>query len=262
MKVACFGDICGESGRNALIQYLQSNKNQFDLVIANGENAAHGFGITENICNQLFAAGINVITLGNHSFDRKSDLHIFDKYANLIRPLNYPENTIGKGFTTLDINGKKVLIINLIGRVFMELNDDPFTIIDRLLNELSDIKYVIVDFHAEASAEKKALGYFLDGRISCLFGTHTHVPTADAQILPNGTGYITDCGMCGDYNSVIGVSSETAVVRFINKVQEHNRLIPATNSNSTCVCGVVFDLDIDGKCKDIKTIRSGTWIKD
>ena len=266
LKIACFGDICGETGRIALIDYLARNGSKFDIVIANGENTAHGFGINQKICDLLFDVGVYVITLGNHTFDQKADLSMFETNKNLIRPLNYPKKTPGKGFTIIHHNnsGANIMVVNLIGRLFMELNDDPFTTMDELLNVYClgiKVDAIIVDFHAEATSEKVALAQYLDGRVSAIFGTHTHIPTADAQILTNGTGYLTDCGMCGDYNSVIGMQSIAPVLRFTDKVKAHTKLSPASNLESACVCGVVFEINQYGKCENIRTIRSGgNWL--
>lgn len=261
LKVACFGDICGEIGRKCLVNFLEQRRSAFDFVIANGENSAHGFGITQRICDQLFASGVDVITLGNHTFDQKADVQMFDRNKNLVRPLNYPEGTPGHGFTICELhNGTRVTVVNLIGRVFMEQNDDPFAVIKNFIstNRLGiETDAIVVDFHAETSSEKKALAFYLDGKISALYGTHTHVPTADAQILPNGTGFLTDCGMCGDYNSVIGMESKMPVLRFTEKVYAHARLTPASNIKSATVCGVVFNIDSNGKCSDIQSIRFG-----
>ncbi len=261
LKIACFGDICGEIGRICLTNYLEKNRNFYDFVVANGENSAHGFGITQKICDQLFSAGVDVITLGNHTFDQKSDMQMFDRNKNLVRPLNYPKGTPGHGFTICELpNGVRVTVINLIGRVFMEQNDDPFAVIDNFLKttRLSiETNAIVIDVHAETSSEKKALGYYLDGRVSALYGTHTHVPTADAQILPRGTGFLTDCGMCGDYNSVIGMEATIPVLRFTEKVNAHARLTPASNINSATVCGVVFKIEDDGRCSNVQTIRVG-----
>lgn len=261
LKIACFGDVCGEVGRTCLVNYLEKRRNAFDFIIANGENSAHGFGITQRLCDQLFSAGIDVITLGNHTFDQKSDMQMFDRNKNLIRPLNYPNGTPGHGFTIRETSsGKKITVVNLIGRIFMEQNDDPFAVVNNFLkyNRLVlDTDAIIVDFHAETSSEKKALGYYLDGRVSALYGTHTHVPTADAQILPNGTGFLTDCGMCGDYNSVIGMDIKTSILRFTDKTNAHARLIPASDIKSASVCGVVFEIGSNGKCHNIQTIKVG-----
>lgn len=261
IKVACFGDVCGEVGRNVLTNYLKINKHLFDFIIVNGENSAHGFGITQKIYNRFISEGVDVVTLGNHSFDQKSDLQMFDSNPNLIRPLNYPKGTIGHGYTIVNRNGLNIMVINLIGRLFMEYNDDPFYTINEFLNiNKLGLKAdaIFIDFHAEASSEKIAMAHYLDGRISGIFGTHTHVPTADAQILANGTGFISDCGMCGDYNSVIGMDSKAPILRFTSKINAHIKLNPANNVNSACVCGVVFEVDRNGKCINIQTIRHGS----
>lgn len=267
LKVACFGDVCGEIGRNVLIEYLRVNKHLFDFIIVNGENSAHGFGITQKIYDQFIGEGVDVVTLGNHSFDQKSELGMFDKNPNLVRPLNYPKGTIGHGYTIVNRNGLNIMVINLIGRVFMEYNDDPFYIINEFLsiNKLGkNVNAIFIDFHAETSAEKISMAHYLDGRISGLFGTHTHVPTADARILTNGTGFISDCGMCGDYNSVIGMGKEEPILRFTSKINAHTKLIPATNKNTAYACGVVFEIDRNGRCIGIDTIRSGngTYLKE
>ncbi len=260
LRIACFGDVCGEVGRNILIEYLRINKYLFDFIIVNGENSAHGFGITQKIYDQFINEGVDVVTLGNHSFDQKNDLQMFDRNPNLVRPLNYPNGTIGHGYTIVNKNGLNIMVINLIGRLFMEYNDDPFYIINEFLNinKLGlKANAIFIDFHAEASSEKIAMAHYLDGRISGMFGTHTHVPTADAQILDNGTGFISDCGMCGDYNSVIGMEANSPILRFTSKINSHIKLTPATNRNSACVCGVVFEINRNGKCININTIRSG-----
>lgn len=262
IKIACFGDICGEAGRKGLVSYLSSRRSLFDIVIANGENAAHGFGITQKICDQLFTAGVDVITLGNHTFDQKNDLQMFDRNQKLVRPLNYPPGTPGHGFAVVEVPkyGINVIVVNLIGRLFMELNDDPFQIMHQFLQSHRlgiEANAIVVDFHAEASSEKIALAHFLDGQVSAIFGTHTHVPTADAQILPNGTGFISDCGMCGDYLSVIGMEASAPVQRFTDKVHAHSRLNPATSTETSCVCGVLFDIGATGKCAAVKSIRVG-----
>ena len=268
MRLAFFGDIVGRSGREALIDYIKNNKskNGFDFIVVNGENAAHGFGITQSICDQLFNVGVDVITLGNHTFDQKDDLQLFDRVKNLIRPMNYTKGTPGRGFTIVEMpfSKRKIMVINLIGRLFLESNDDPFFVINEFLNQYKlgvNIDAIFVDFHAEATAEKVALARYIDGRISGLVGTHTHVPTSDAQILPKGTGYLSDCGMCGDYNSCIGMNDEAPIKRFISKVNAYARMTPATNEAT--VCGVVMDLDDStGLCSKIQTIRVGGFLKE
>jgi metallophosphoesterase (TIGR00282 family) len=262
MRIAFFGDVVGKSGREAVCRYILKNKrnHRFDCVVVNGENAAHGFGITQSICEQFFTSGVDVITLGNHTFDQKSDLQMFDRDERLIRPMNYPSGSPGHGYSIIDIPfvGKKVLVISLIGRLFMELNDDPFRTVSSFLSKYAlgvSVDGILIDFHAEATAEKMALAKYLDGRVSCVIGTHTHIPTADAQIFSNGTGFLSDCGMCGDYNSVIGMDEEAAIGRFTSKIHAFAKLQPAVKEAT--VCGVVIDVNDKGLCTDMQTIRVG-----
>lgn len=266
MRIAFFGDVVGKSGREAVVRYVLANKavHKMDCVIVNAENAAHGFGITQKICDQLFEAGVDAITLGNHTFDQKCDMQLFDRETRLARPLNYPIGTPGKGYRIIDLknSGKRILVVNLIGRLFMEYNDDPFHAMDILLSEYElgkkSINAIFVDFHAEATAEKSALARYLDGKVTAIVGTHTHVPTADLQILRNGTGYLSDCGMCGDYDSVIGMEDSSSIVRFTQKICEFNRMHPA--QKEATVCGVVVDTTDNGLCKNIQTIRVGGYL--
>ena len=268
MRLAFFGDVVGKSGRTAVVDYIKNNKskNGFDFIVVNGENATHGFGITQAICDQFFAVGVDAITLGNHTFSQKNDMQLFDREKNLLRPLNYPKGTPGHGFTIVEMpfSKRKIMVINLIGRLFMEANDDPFVAADELLSQYRlgvSVDVIFVDFHAEATAEKVALARYLDGRISGLVGTHTHVPTADAQILPKGTGYLSDCGMCGDYNSCIGMHDEAPIKRFTSKVDAYARMTPALGEAT--VCGVVLDLDDDtGLCQRIHTLRVGGFLQE
>ncbi|MDR1488369.1 MAG: YmdB family metallophosphoesterase [Holosporales bacterium] len=268
MKIVFFGDVVGKAGRTALASYIKIRKGpcQIDCAIANGENASHGFGIRQNICDMLFEAGIDVITLGNHSFDQKDDLQMFDREKRLIRPLNYPKGTPGHGFYVHEIVnlGKKVLVVNLMGRVFMEQNDDPFAAMAYLLQIYKlgkNIDAIVVDIHAEITAEKVALARMFDGKISAVIGTHTHVPTADAMILKGGTALLTDAGMCGDYNSVIGMEDEGPFKRFVDKVNMFAKMSPA--SGGATVCGALFDIDnATGLATDIKTIRNGGFLKE
>lgn len=268
MRLAFFGDVVGKSGREAVINYIKNNKSQkgFDFIIVNGENAAHGFGITQNICDQLFYVGVDVITLGNHTFDQKDDLQLFDREKRLIRPMNYPKGTPGRGFVIIEMpfSKRKIIVVNLIGRLFLEANDDPFFVMNEFLNDYKlgvNVDAIFVDFHAEATAEKVALAHYLDGKISGLVGTHTHVPTADLQILRNGTGYLSDCGMCGDYDSCIGMESEAPIMRFTSKIHAFAKMTPALKEAT--VCGVVMDLDDStGLCSKIQTIRIGGFLKE
>ena len=266
MRILFLGDTIGQSGRDAVISFVKyfKFKKRIDCVIVNAENIAHGFGIRANICAKLFEAGVDVITMGNHTFDQKEDVALFDRETNLIRPANYPRGTPGHGFCVFDIsNGQKILVVNLIGRVFMEQNDDPFQCMTEILQNYqlrSNIDAIFVDFHAEATAEKLSFARFFDGKVTAVIGTHTHVPTADAQITQNGTGYLTDAGMCGDYNSVIGMEAEASILRFTQKIHMYARLSPALGEAT--VCGAVLDIDCNGKCTNISTIRHGGFLKE
>jgi metallophosphoesterase (TIGR00282 family) len=216
IRVLFLGDIIGRPGRNALKRYLPAFIKKYSpaLLVANAENAAGGIGITENVGQELLSQ-IHVLTSGNHIWDKREGLPYVDKEERLLRPANYPPNNPGRGsylFETAD--GTKIGILNLQGRVFMEPIDCPFRVADKELKKLGT-STIVVDFHAEATSEKQALGWYLDGRASAVIGTHTHVPTADDRILPQGTAYITDVGMVGGYNSVIGIRKEQALKRFL-----------------------------------------------
>lgn len=210
-----------ERGREAFDRFYPLVKQQYkpQFVIVNGENIANGNGLTESIYKDYMTRGVNVFTLGNHAFSRKDAMEVLD-HPNVVRPLNYGPGTPGKGFVTIQYNGKRITIVNLLGRVFMrDQIDNPFTVMDDLLKEL-DSDYVIVDFHAEATSEKYALANYLDGRVNALVGTHTHVPTADASVFPKGMLYITDVGMTGVRFSVIGGEIQQAIRKFISGVPE------------------------------------------
>lgn len=221
MRILFVGDVVGRSGRVAVSETLPGliRDWKLDLVVVNGENAAGGFGITEAIYQELLDCGADAITLGNHSWDQREALVFIERAPKLIRPVNFPVGTPGRGAALVETkNGKRALVVNGIGRIFMQAFDDPFTIIDRELNacplrEAADA--VIVDFHAEASSEKQAIGYYCDGRASLVVGTHTHVPTSDHRILPGGTAYMTDAGMTGDYQSIIGMQKDEPLGRFL-----------------------------------------------
>ncbi len=219
MKILFIGDIIGEAGRKTVIKKLETVVDEYriNLVIANGENAAGGFGITPKLADELLDAGIHVITSGNHIWDKKEILPYLDKERRVLRPANYPEGVPGHGSITAYTNTRdKVVVLNLTGRVFMGNFDCPFRLFDRDIKRLkaeSDI--VIVDFHAEATSEKIAFGWFADGKVSAVIGTHTHVQTADEQILPKGTAYITDVGMTGPAHSVIGIEKEMVIEKYL-----------------------------------------------
>lgn len=246
MKLLYLGDIVGKTGREAVRRLLPSLRRDLaaDFVIVNGENAAHGFGITVRICEALFAAGADVLVTGNHVWDQREIIEFIDTEPRLLRPLNLPPGTPGHGsgvFTAAD--GRRVAVVQVQGRLFMPPLDDPFRMVDTLLDDCrlgQEADAIFVDLHAEATSEKMALGQFLDGRVSVVVGSHTHIPTADAQVLPGGTAYQTDIGMCGDYDSVIGMTKRTAIERLTQSLPT-DRLEPA--SGESTVCGLLVETD-------------------
>jgi metallophosphoesterase (TIGR00282 family) len=265
MRVAFLGDIMGRTGRQAVVEQLPELRRRLDLdfVVANGENAAGGFGITEKICAELFEAGVDAVSGGNHSWDQKEALSFIEREPRLLRPLNYPQGTPGRGAAVFEARrGRKVLLINVMGRLFMDPLDDPFAAVERELTRWrlgATVDFILVDVHAEATSEKMAMGHVLDGRASLVVGTHTHVPTADAQVLPGGTGYQTDAGMCGDYDSVIGIQKHISVQRFVKKLPTE-RMQPA--EGPATVCGVFVETDDrTGLARTVEPIRIGGRLK-
>ncbi|MGI9520073.1 MAG: TIGR00282 family metallophosphoesterase [Hyphomicrobiaceae bacterium] len=261
MRFLFLGDVVGRAGRKAVLRTLPDLRERFslDFVVVNGENAAGGFGITEQILTELLDAGADVVTLGNHAFDQRDALVFIERQERLIRPLNLPRGTPGKGAGVYSArNGARVLIINALGRVFMAEQDCPFRAIDNEisacpLGEGADV--IFVDFHAEATSEKQALGVFLDGRVSCVAGTHTHSPTADERILPHGTAYQSDAGMCGDYNSILGMKTDEPVRRFVTRIPKE-RFEPALGPAT--VCGLAIELDDKtGLAHHVSSLRIG-----
>ena len=263
MRLAFFGDVVGRSGREGLARHLPPLRRRLGLefVAVNAENAAAGFGITENTARELFAAGADCLTLGNHSWDQKEALTYIVREPRLIRPLNYPalSDAPGRGaqlFTTE--LGRRVLVINLLGRVHMDPLDDPFAAVDRELEACplgAAADAIVVDMHAEATSEKMAMGHFCDGRASLVVGTHTHVPTADQQVLPGGTAYMTDAGACADYDSVIGNQKEEPLRRFTTRISQ-GRFKPA--EGEATVCGLYLETDeVTGLARRIEPIRLG-----
>jgi metallophosphoesterase (TIGR00282 family) len=221
MKILFLGDIFGEPGRTAVKHSLKEiiSNTHPDFVIANGENVAHGAGITYDMAMDLFSYGIDVITGGNHTFDKKAMWDRMQEIANLLRPANFPEGVPGRGSTIISKDDLKLGIINLQGRIEISPIDSPFLVGEKLVSELAkETPYIFVDFHAEATSEKQALGYYLDGKVSAVCGTHTHIATADERILPNGTAYITDVGMCGVEDSIIGLDKDIALKRFLTMI--------------------------------------------
>lgn len=261
MKILFLGDVVGRNARDAVIALLPEVRRKYNLdaIIVNVENAAHGFGVTAQICDDFYKAGADCLTTGNHVWDQREILAYIDRDPKLLRPLNYPQGTPGKGFYILQTaKGEKILIANLMARLFMDTLDDPFAAADKLCREHrlgKDVNAIFVDFHGEASSEKMALAHYLDGRASFVVGTHTHVPSADARIFPKGTGYMTDAGMCGPYDSVIGMDAQLAVNRFVRKVPG-DKLFPADGPVS--VCGVMATIDgKTGLCTRVEPFRQG-----
>lgn len=227
MKILLVGDIVGNTGVKKVKEIVPEfiKKENIDFVIANAENAAEGMGITSNIFKDLISAKVNVVTMGNHTWGKKDIFNIIDK-KELLRPANYPRDVLGNGYGIYECNNKKIAVINLIGRVDMGiLSENPFLVAKDLIKELkSKVDIILVDFHAEATAEKLAMGYFLDGKITAVFGTHTHVITADEQILEKGTAYITDIGMTGPKKSVIGMDVDASIKRFLTSLPERYKV--------------------------------------
>jgi 2',3'-cyclic-nucleotide 2'-phosphodiesterase len=246
MRILFIGDVVGRSGRAIVIERLPGliGEWELDLVVVNGENAAGGFGITEAIYNDLIDAGADAITLGNHAWDQREALVFIERAPKLVRPLNYPAGTPGRGAALVDTkNGKRALVINALGRIFMDPLDDPFAAIDRELTACAlgkDADATIIDFHCEATSEKQAMGFFADGRASLVVGTHTHAPTADYRVLPNGTAFISDVGMTGDFNSIIGMQKDEPLARFQRKIPSA-RFEPAEGAATMCAIAVETD---------------------
>lgn len=221
MRVLFIGDVVGKPGREAIRILLATLKKEYQIecTIANAENAAGGNGITKEIAQEIFAMGVDFLTMGNHVWDQRASMSYIEQEERLIRPANYPFGAPGKGLRLIRVNGRKVGVINLAGRVFLPPLDDPFNGVFKLINELkTQTNIIILDFHAEATSEKVAMGWFLDGKVSAVLGTHTHIQTADARILEKGTAYITDVGMTGPRDSVLGVKKEIAISKFVTQL--------------------------------------------
>jgi 2',3'-cyclic-nucleotide 2'-phosphodiesterase len=246
MRLLFLGDVVGRSGRQAVIAKLPELRERYrlDFVVVNGENSAGGFGITEAICTDLIDAGADVVTLGNHAFDQKEALVFIERQPKLLRPINYPPGTPGRGSGIFKAaNGADVLVINAMGLVYMPELSDPFRAIEAEVAACGlkrGADAILVDFHAEATSEKQALGYFLDGRVSLVAGTHTHAPTADERVLPGGTAFISDVGMCGNYESVLGMDRTEPLNRFLTKIPR-SRMEPAVGP--VTISGVAVEID-------------------
>ena len=261
MRILFIGDIVGRSGRNLVLAQLPAMIRDWklDFVGINAENVAGGFGITESIYRELMDSGADAVTLGNHAFDQKEALVFIERAPRLIRPINYPAGTPGRGAALVEAkNGARVLVVNALGRIFMEPLDDPFAAVERELSTC-ELKLaadaIIVDIHGEATSEKQAMGYFCDGRATLVVGTHTHVPTADHQILPGGTAYISDVGMTGDYDSIIGMAKDEPMQRFLRRIST-SRFEPAMGEASLCAIALETD-DATGLAQRIAPVRVG-----
>ena len=255
MKILAIGDLIGNAGIQELSKRLpkiRKDKN-IDFVIVNGENSAEGMGMTEKNFKDILAQNINVITMGNHTWGKK-DIFKFIDHPKLIRPANYPEGVVGKGYNIYNFRNRKIAVINLIGRVDMNvLSENPFIIAKKIIEKIENqVDIIVVDFHAEATAEKIAMGNYLDGKATIVYGTHTHVQTADEQILPKGTGYISDIGMTGPKNSVIGMDIKASIKRFETTLPERYRI-----ATGECkLNGVIFDIDDEtNKVKNIERVK-------
>lgn len=266
MRILFIGDVVGRSGRDVLQKNLPSLKEKLktDVVIVNGENAAHGIGITEKICKQFYEWGVDCITTGNHVWDQRDIILYIDKDPKLLRPVNYPSTTPGQGvYKHILPDGRTVLIINVMGSLFMSPLDEPFAAVDGVLKDVQlgkSADVIFVDVHAEATSEKMAMAHHLDGKISAIIGTHTHIPTADAQILPGGTAFQADAGMTGDYDSVIGMQKEIPIQRFVRKMPT-DRLKPAEGEGTLCGTFIETD-DKTGLAKSIAPVRVGPRLQE
>jgi 2',3'-cyclic-nucleotide 2'-phosphodiesterase len=261
MRILFVGDVVGRSGRNLTLELLPRLIADWtlDLVVVNGENAAGGFGITEVIYNELIDAGADAITLGNHAWDQREALVFIERAPRLVRPVNFPAGTPGRGAALIDTkNGKRALVINAMGRIFMDALDDPFAAVERELTACPlgiGADTVVLDMHCEATSEKQAMGYFCDGRVSLTVGTHTHVPTADHRILPGGSAFVSDVGMTGDFNSVIGMNKDEPLNRFLRKIPG-GKFEPANGAATLCAIAVETD-DSTGLAARVAGVRLG-----
>tara|TARA_B100000963_G_C22514580_1_gene620008 strand:+ start:105 stop:938 length:834 start_codon:yes stop_codon:yes gene_type:complete len=266
MRLLFLGDVVGRTGREAVCKNAASIKNRFDVdfLIVNGENASNGAGLTGSHAENMLNSGVDCLTLGDHAFDQKDMIIYIENSKKVVRPLNFSRKSPGLGYRIYDlVNGKSILVVQLVGRVFMNKSfDDPFSAIDNLLSKYKlgqNVTYVVVDMHAEATSEKMAMGHYLDGQVSLIVGTHTHIPTSDQQILSNGSAYVTDAGMCGDYDSIIGMEKLEPISRFTTGINK-GRFIPA--KGKATISGVLTELDRCGKAKSIKSIKLGGKIGD
>ena len=261
MRLLFLGDVVGRSGRNAVVAELPRLRARYklDFVVVNGENSAGGFGLTEEILRDLIDAGADVVTLGNHAWDQREALVFIARHDRLLRPLNFPPGTPGRGAGLFKArNGADVLVLQAMGRVFMDSLDCPFRAIEREIAACplgAGADAIVIDMHAEATSEKQAMGYFVDGKASLVVGTHTHAPTADDRILPAGTAFMSDAGMCGDYNSILGMDTEEPINRFLTKIAG-SRFKPAMAASTICGVAVETD-DKTGLARHVGPVRLG-----
>jgi metallophosphoesterase (TIGR00282 family) len=266
MRLLFLGDIVGRAGREAVAERLPGLRDRWrlDCVVINGENSAGGFGITEAICDDVLASGADAVTLGNHSWDQREALVFIERQPRLLRPANYPSGTPGRGANLIETRtGKRVLVVNVMGRLFMDALDDPFAAADREvdacpLGQVADA--ILVDVHAEATSEKQALAHHLDGRVTLVVGTHTHVPTSDHRILSGGTAFMSDAGMCGDYDSVLGMQKEESIRRFLQKTPG-TRMEPGLGEGTLCGIAVETD-DRTGLALRVAAVRLGPLLEE
>ncbi len=261
MKVLFCGDVVGRSGREAVLAHVPELRQRLalDFVFANGENAAGGFGITAAIAREFYAAGVDCITTGNHVWDQREIIPHIGGDPKLLRPVNYPKGTPGRGLGVYPMRGgRQVVVINVMTRLFMDPLDDPFQALEAAMAQHrlgGGVAAILVDVHGEATSEKQALAHLVDGRASLVVGSHSHVPTADARVMPGGTGYQTDAGMCGDYDSVIGMKKDVAMLRFVRKMPGE-RLTPAEGPGTLCAIYAELD-DTTGLARRVAPVRLG-----
>jgi hypothetical protein len=261
MRILFIGDIVGRSGRTSVTARLPGliADWKLDLVVINGENAAGGFGITEAIYNELVDAGADAITLGNHAWDQREALVFIERAPRLVRPVNYPKGTPGRGAALIETkSGRRALVINAMGRIFMDALDDPFAAVERELASCAlgtGADAIVLDMHGEATSEKQAMGHFVDGRVSLVVGTHTHVPTADHRIMPGRSAFVSDVGMTGDFDSVIGMNKDEPLNRFLRKIAT-GKFEPAMGAATLCGLAVETD-DASGLALRVGAVRLG-----
>jgi 2',3'-cyclic-nucleotide 2'-phosphodiesterase len=261
LNILLCGDVVGRSGREAVRRHLPGLKRDLaiDVAIVNAENAAHGYGLTERLAGELYDAGADILSTGNHVWDQRELIQYIERDDRILRPANFPAGTPGAGWRLQPVEGgRSLLVVNLMGRLFMDALDDPFAALEAVLAQYKlgqGATGIIVDFHGEATSEKMAFGHFADGRVSAVLCTHTHVPTADHQILPRGTAYVSDAGMCGDYDSVIGMEKGPSVRRFVTKMPTEK---PKPAEGDATLCGVFVAIDdMTGLARRIEPVRVG-----